>query len=76
MEFLDSQSLTDSVEITRGIRYSTNSLIFQEKKKTISIPDLKSRLGKRRMSKPEFAKIRTHVENQQMLKYKKMKTEF
>lgn len=35
-EFLDCQSLADSIDINRGIRYNHNSLVFEEKVQKIS----------------------------------------
>jgi len=75
---MESQSLADSIDVNRGIRYSHNALVFQEKKRTMSISDLKSSLGKLRISKSEFktvkAEAQTKVQNQ--FKLKKSKTEF
>ncbi len=57
-EFLDSQSLTDSIEINRGIRYSHNALVFEERKQTLSTKELKSQLGTRKFSKQDLTRVK------------------
>ena len=78
MEFLDSQSLVQSVDINKGIKYSHNSLVFQEKKRTLSVRDLQSGLGRRRMSKQELARIKefTEKKRESRIRNSKVKTEF
>ena len=54
IEFSEVRSLADQIKTNQGVKYSYEGKTYEEKKRTVTMSEIKKSLSSRRLSKEEF----------------------